>query len=88
MHTHRQIFALSLSSEQSIGPRELRALWALACDSADVSVKRRSRNSSHPGMFSYDLYAGSDFVRDVGEPRLRLLLQAKGLNFKLIYFPG
>lgn len=84
---HRQVFVLTLSSEQSIGPHELRAMWALACDSLDISVRRRPLSTSNHRRFSYDLCASAESERPLRESRLRALLQAKGLNYKLIYFP-
>jgi len=80
----RQVFVLRLGLGQSIGPLALRAIWATACDSPDVSVSRRVQNNAGYGMRPcYGLWAGQAFSRVPTEQKLRDMLDADGYFFTL-----
>lgn len=77
------IFRFTLSRHQSIGPTQLEALWARACQTPQVSVSRtRGATDDRP---IYSLYA-SQQLEDLPqvERRLRLLLEQNDLRASLI----
>ena len=78
------LFKFTLGQGQSIGPHELRALWARACQSPDVSVSRMAgvRGSDKP---TYSLY-GPQQLQDlpVVEQRLRDLMADSKLRLFLV----
>jgi len=80
----KQVFVLHLGSRQSIGPDDLRVMWATACESLDVRVSRRMLNaggsSNRP---CYGLWVGTAFNRIPAEQRLRAMLEARGYLFTL-----
>lgn len=75
------IFRFTLGPKQSIGPAQLQALWARACQTSQVSVGR----SNADGRPLYSLYA-SQQLEDLGqvEQRLRRLLDDSKLNASLV----
>ena len=75
------IFRFTLGTKQSIGPAQLQALWARACQSPHVSVGR----SNADGRPLYSLYA-SQQLENLGlvEQRLRRLLDDNKLHASLI----
>ncbi|GAB3381652.1 hypothetical protein [Lysobacter fragariae] len=78
------IFRFTLGTGQSIGPSELEALWARACQTPNVSVSRMhgARGSDKP---TYSLYAPQqlDNLSQV-EQRLRQSLDECKLRVMLI----
>ena len=80
MKNHRQVFVLHVGTGQSIGPDDLRVMWATACESLDISVKRRMSGANPP---SYGLWAGNGFDRKSAETKMRGLLVARGYRFTL-----
>jgi len=80
MRNHRQVFVLHVGTSQSIGPADLRAMWATACESLDISVNRKMTGASPP---SYGLWVGERFDRKSAETRMRGLLIARGYRFTL-----
>ncbi|MDR7098417.1 MULTISPECIES: hypothetical protein [Lysobacteraceae] len=78
------IFRFTLGHGQSIGPTQLQALWASACQTPHVSVGRThgARGSDKP---TYSLYA-SQQLEDLPyvEQRLRQLLDQCKLRASLI----
>ena len=78
------IFRFTLGHGQSIGPAQLQALWARACQTPHVSVGRSPgpRGSDRP---TYALYA-SQRLEDLPlvEQRLRQLLDESKLRATLI----
>lgn len=78
------IFRFTLGTGQSIGPAELRAIWARACQTPHVSVGRThgAYGSDKP---TYSLYA-SQHLADLPnvEQRLRHLLDQSKLRASLI----
>lgn len=50
----RQVFVLHVGAAQSVGPDELRVMWATACDSLDTSVTRQMQGGAvgRPAMDS------------------------------------
>lgn len=81
MKKHIALFQFHLRNGQSVGPDQLRKLWASACESTDVSVTRQTRSI---GDQTSDLYSlcGSPSMPDLPavERRLRKLLDHAGLN--------
>lgn len=78
------MFKFTLGQGQSIGPVPLRALWAQACQSSEVSVGRSQ--GAHPtDKPTYSLYA-AQHLRDLQqvEMRLRKLLDGYNLRVSLI----
>lgn len=73
------IFRFTLGPSQSIGPAQLHALWAHACQTPDVSVGRT------PGARpTYSLYASQRLQNlPLVEKRLRQLLDDSKLNASL-----
>ena len=74
------IFRFTLSPSQSIGPAQLHALWANACQTPNVSVGRT------PGARpTYSLYASQQLQNlPLVEQRLRRLLDDNKLHASLI----
>ena len=59
-----QVFILHLGSQQSIGPCDLRVMWATACESLDIAVSRRPPgHGNHTGRPCFGLWAGREFHR-------------------------
>ncbi|CAN7488670.1 hypothetical protein LJR143_003165 [Pseudoxanthomonas sp. LjRoot143] len=81
----RQVFLLHLGARQSIGPDDLRVIWATACESMDVRVSRRvQQGSSAEGRRPcYGLWVRRTFNRIAAEERLRAMLDARGFLFTL-----
>lgn len=78
------IFRFTLGHGQSIGPAELHALWARACQSPNVSVGRAAggHGSDKP---TYSLYASQQLENLTSvEQRLRQLLDNIQLRASLI----
>lgn len=82
-HRQRKVFILHLGPRQSIGPGALHAMWADACQSADVGVNRNAPPPRDPSRASYGLWAGNSFDRTSAEKRLRTMLDARGYFFFL-----
>ncbi|AWV07552.1 hypothetical protein [Marilutibacter maris] len=80
MKSYMAVFRFTLSPSQSIGPTQLHALWANACQTPQVSVARNLVR----GRPTYSLYAGHQ-LRDLPEVerRLRRLLEENKLNASL-----
>jgi len=78
------IFRFTLGHGQSIGPAELHALWARACQSPNVSVGRAQ--GAHGGdKPTYSLYASQQLENLPSvEQRLRELLDQIQLRASLI----
>lgn len=77
------IFKFTLSQHQSIGPAQLHALWAHACQSANVSVSRHDGGSS--GRPTYSLHASQQLANlPQVEQRLREALDRHNLRAALI----
>lgn len=83
MKTQIPMFRFTVGTGQSIGPKELLALWIQACRTTNASVGRapNPRSSEKP---TYSLYApqGLDGLADV-ERRLRTLLDERNLRVSL-----
>lgn len=80
----KQVFVLHLGSRQSIGPDDLRVMWATACESLDVRVSRRPpRVGESANRPCYGLWVGRVFNRIPAEQRLRAMLEARGYLFSL-----
>lgn len=78
------IFRFTLGNGQSIGPAELHAMWARACQSPNVSVGRSpgGHGSDKP---TYSLYASQQLENLPNvEHRLRQLLDQCQLRASLI----
>lgn len=76
------IFRFTLSQHQSIGPAQLHALWARACQSPHVSVGRSDGVAGRP---TYSLYALQRLENlALVEQRLCLLLDQCKLRATLI----
>lgn len=77
------IFRFTLGPHQSIGPAQLHALWARACQSPHVSVGRHDDRAS--GRPTYSLYA-SQRLEDLPlvERRLREALDHHKLRASLV----
>ena len=81
-----QVFILYLGSQQSIGPCDLRVMWATACESLDIAVSRRPPgHGNHTGRPCFGLWAGREFHRAPAERRMRALLEARGFLFTLTH---
>jgi len=81
-----QVFILHLGPQQSIGPGDLRVMWATACESTDIAVSRRSTGNGHTtGRPCFSLWAGRQFHRVPAERRMRALLEARGFLFTLTH---
>ena len=79
----RQVFVLHVGAAQSVGPDELRVMWATACDSLDTKVTRQVHGGVEPSRPSYGLWVGDAFDRRSAEVRMRQLLMARGYLFTL-----
>lgn len=77
------MFVLHVGAAQSVGPDELRLMWATACGSLDIDVTRQARGGGDPGRPSYGLWVGETFDRHGAETRMRDLLMARGYLFTL-----
>ena len=78
------IFRFTLGAGQSIGPADLKALWAEACQAAGVSVGR-SQDARGTDNAVYSLYAPQEFAcMPHVERRLRDLLDQRRLRAALI----
>lgn len=81
MKHHIAIYRLILSPSQTIGPTQLQALWASACQTPDVSVGRTLTG----GRPTYSLYATQRLENlPMVERRLRELLDSSKLRASLI----
>lgn len=80
MKNQRQVFVLHVGTGQSIGPDDLRVMWATACESLDISVNRKMTGPRPP---SHGLWVGERFDRKSAETRMRGLLMARGYRFTL-----
>ena len=77
------MFRFTLGPYQSIGPAELHALWARACESPNVSVGRHNDRAS--GRPTYSLYASQQLANlPLVERRLREALDNHKLRASLI----
>ena len=77
------LFRFTLSPHQSIGPAQLQALWARACESPHVSVGRANGPSANQP--TYSLYASQRLENlPQVERRLRELLEACQLRASLV----
>ncbi|HEV7272378.1 hypothetical protein [Pseudoxanthomonas sp.] len=86
-HQQVQVFILHLGQQQSIGPDDLRVMWATACESMDIAVSRRppSQGQHANGRPCFGLWAGRQFHRVPAEKRMRRLLEARGFQFTLTH---
>lgn len=85
-HQRTQVFILHLGTRQSIGPDDLRVMWATACESLDISVSRRSSGSGSNGdRPCFGLWVGNQFRREAAEKRMRALLESRGFLFTLTH---
>lgn len=76
---HTQVFLLQLGTRQSIGPDDLRLLWATACESMDIHVSRRVQLGGTDGRRPcYGLWVRRTFNPVAAEERLRAMLDARG----------
>jgi hypothetical protein len=76
------IFRFTLGQHQSIGPAQLHALWARACQTPHVSVGRTNGVAGRP---TYSLYASQRLENlALVEQRLCQLLDACKLRASLI----
>ena len=83
---HVQVFILHLGSQQSIGPGDLRVMWATACESMDIAVSRRPvAHGNHASRPCFELWAGRQFHRAPAERRMRELLESRGFLFTLTH---
>ena len=82
-----QVFILHLGLQQSIGPGDLRSMWATACESPDIAVSRRPSAHGHQASERpcFGLWAGRQFHRVPAEKRMRALLEASGFHFTLTH---
>ena len=82
------LFTFTLGRAESIGPKALRRLWAIASGSADVSVGRREPQWNGGNRPVYTLYAPQSLgnLREV-ELRLRRALEAAHLHASLTAMP-
>ncbi len=72
MPHHITLFRFRLGKGQSISPSALRAMWAEACRSDDVSVSRSTSDSGYgEETFTYSLL-GSPKVLNLAEIELRM----------------
>ncbi|GAB3092584.1 hypothetical protein [Lysobacter terrae] len=77
------IFRFTLGPHQSIGPAQLHALWAGACQTPHVSVGRHDDRAS--GRPTYSLYASQQLANlPLVEQRLRTALDQHHLRAALI----
>ena len=79
------MFKFTLGNGQSIGPAELRALWARACGSSQVGVSRQAGAFGSDGRPTYSLLA-SQHLQDLPmvETRMRRALEENHLRASLI----
>jgi len=79
------MFKFTLGNGQSIGPAELRALWARACGSSQVGVSRQPGPFGGDGRPTYSLLA-SQHLQDLPqvETRIRRALEEHHLRASLI----
>lgn len=81
-----QVFILHLGQQQSIGPGDLRLMWATACESLDIAVTRRPQGHDQGAARPcFSLWAGRQFHRVPAEKRMRALLEARGFHFTLTH---
>ena len=86
VNQHVQVFLLHLGSQQSIGPDDLRVMWATACESLDIAVSRRpTGQGQNTGRPCFGLWASRQFHRVPAEQRMRALLEARGYLFTLTH---
>lgn len=83
----QKVFVLHVGTRQSIGPNDLRVLWATACQSLDVEVSKGAYPLRPDGRPSYGLWAGKSLNLQVAESRMRSLLEARGFQFSLMSVP-
>ena len=79
------MFKFTLGNGQSIGPAELRALWARACGTSQVGVSRQPGAFGGDGRPTYSLLA-SQHLQDLPqvETRIRRALEEHHLRASLI----
>ncbi|KAF1717216.1 hypothetical protein [Pseudoxanthomonas wuyuanensis] len=80
MKNHVEWFKFHLRNGQSIGPSALRALWADACGTLDISVSRNVQTLGPHTTTVYSLH-GSPRLQNLAvvENRLRELLEQSKL---------
>lgn len=79
------MFKFTLGNGQSIGPAELRKLWARACGTSHVGVSRQPGAFGGDGRPTYSLLA-SQHLQDLPqvETRIRRSLEALHLRASMI----
>jgi len=83
-----QVFLLQLGVRQSIGPDDLRVIWATACESMDVHVSRHVHQNGTDGRRPcYGLWVRRNFNPVAAEERLRAMLDVRGYLFTLTTMP-
>ncbi len=76
-----EMFTFTLAGGQSIGPTSLTALWASACQTPSVSVRRKTPTVGRGDRAVYTLYAAQGLVDMPGvEQRLRDRLELLKLS--------
>lgn len=83
----KKVFVLHVGSRQSIGPHDLRILWATACQSINIDVSRNTVPSREQDRPTYGLWADGAQNLNEAESRMRLLLEARGYQFSLLSLP-
>jgi hypothetical protein len=83
----KKLFVLHVGSRQSIGPHDLRVLWATACQSIDIDVSRNAMASREHDRPTYGLWADRGQNLHEAESRMRFLLEARGYQFSLSSLP-
>ena len=78
------LFRFTLSPQQSIGPAQLQALWARACESPHVSVGRANGPSANQP--TYSLYA-SQRLGDLPQVERRFLQLLEGCSLRASLIP-
>lgn len=79
------LFTFTLGNNESIGPDALKALWAEACGTSNVSVSRQPPSNPNRDRPTYTLYAPQtlDNLREV-ELRLRKKLESSHLTASVV----
>lgn len=83
----KKVFVLHVGSRQSIGPGDLRTLWATACQSLDIDVSKNNLAAREQDRPTYGLWAARAQNLDEAESRMRRLLEARGYQFSLLSLP-
>ena len=83
------MFKFTLGNGQSIGPEELRKLWARACGTSHVGVSRQPGAFGGDGRPTYSLLA-SQHLQDLPlvETRIRRALEEHHLRASLVPLHG